>query len=95
MARFNSRTREGATLGGGDYGIEYRGFNSRTREGATCGLPVTVVAILVSIHAPVRVRLVYMPMKEPLASFNSRTREGATLLLFYTLFYTTFQFTHP
>ena len=53
---FNSRTREGATVL-----IVFLksvlGFNSRTREGATDSAYQRQVADLVSIHAPVRVRL--------------------------------------
>ena len=54
---FNPRTREGATPEGIVKLPPHIGFNPRTREGATwlvCFLPY---GFLVSIHAPVRVRL--------------------------------------
>ena len=55
--RFNSRTREGATRGVSRK-IGLQGcFNSRTREGATTGEKAELLERVVSIHAPVKVRL--------------------------------------
>ena len=54
------------------------GFNSRTREGATSGNSKKQVMMVVSIHAPVRVRLRVPVFCRPVPGFNSRTREGAT-----------------
>ena len=53
-------------------------FNSRTREGATVQNRVHNTADIVSIHAPVKVRLIRFPHKSIALCFNSRTREGAT-----------------
>ena len=55
-----------------------RGFNSRTREGATIVIRVMRIPNSVSIHAPVRVRLLRIGYLMTILSFNSRTREGAT-----------------
>ena len=54
---FNPRTREGATVIYGNVVIPAACFNPRTREGATFNFGVHNGAGLVSIHAPVRVRL--------------------------------------
>ena len=54
-------------------------FNSRTREGATELDVMDAELEQVSIHAPVRVRLLSARCTLPKTGFNSRTREGATL----------------
>ena len=55
----------------------------------------TITDILVSIHAPVRVRRGYCVGISPELRFNSRTREGATFFnCFFNSFFK-FQFTHP
>ena len=55
------------------------GFNSRTREGATGKRPEALPFLLVSIHAPVRVRPAPQHLTSLPGGFNSRTREGATI----------------
>ncbi len=58
-------------------------FNPRTREGATSvNLPFQT-PLLVSIHAPVKVRLYLLVAYLFLSSFNPRTREGATSTTLY------------
>ena len=53
-------------------------FNSRSREGATGEHFKKVVDLKVSIHAPVRERLIGSGIYMHNCSFNSRSREGAT-----------------
>ena len=57
-------------------------------------LPI-LVSKIVSIHAPVKVRLFLVNAVSFAISFNSRTREGATFLLFAIDNVFMFQFTHP
>ncbi len=76
---FNPRTREGATDN-----LEYTpltelSFNPRTREGATWVIAANNGLPVVSIHAPVKVRLILCIKIESSDSFNPRTREGATI----------------
>ena len=54
------------------------GFNPRTREGATVRHGTGIERRKVSIHAPVRVRLLVSLLWDITRSFNPRTREGAT-----------------
>ena len=70
-------------------------FNSRTREGATFSLSEIVFFNFVSIHAPVRVRLVHITQFPIFIGFNSRTREGATGETIEEAISYMFQFTHP
>ena len=56
-AGFNPRTREGATVAGGQVCGLFPCFNPRTREGATKTFTGGITLADVSIHAPVRVRL--------------------------------------
>ena len=53
-------------------------FNPRTREGATYADKYEDGSYMVSIHAPVRVRLFRAGIRPETISFNPRTREGAT-----------------
>ncbi len=53
-------------------------FNPRTREGATWPWAKKCTTSLVSIHAPVRVRLEALQAAGKKGCFNPRTREGAT-----------------
>ena len=60
--------------------VLYRiGFNSRTRVGATPVPVILLISGLVSIHAPVWVRLRGHEGNRESKGFNSRTRVGATL----------------
>ena len=56
VAGFNPRTREGATSVKSITIARAEGFNPRTREGATGDTLEFLMADVVSIHAPVRVR---------------------------------------
>ena len=53
---FNSRTRVGATIRGGEQNNQPNSFNSRTRVGATWTWTLLCAGNKVSIHAPVWVR---------------------------------------
>ena len=77
FARFNSRSREGATKKYLDDIGEYC-FNSRSREGATRSFRTNKLKIHVSIHAPVRERRHRVAFGISDGGFNSRSREGAT-----------------
>ena len=54
------------------------GFNPRTRKGATGVAFLGQLFIIVSIHAPVRVRLRQVSQTKDFHRFNPRTRKGAT-----------------
>ena len=55
-------------------------FNPRTRKGATLTVFSIFQLLRVSIHAPVKVRLISLKhLSLSYCSFNPRTREGATL----------------
>ena len=57
-------------------------FNPRTREGATQFMENAANSLMVSIHAPVRVRRLQKHQDNTRSfGFNPRTREGATVPL--------------
>ena len=75
---FNPRPREGATYHLHQVSISTQCFNPRPREGAT-GLPRLVGGHHpVSIHAPVKGRLLDIRQLVCRSCFNPRPREGAT-----------------
>ena len=57
LRSFNPRTREGATSSIRHGMFSIRSFNPRTREGATLRINCRGGEVMVSIHAPVKVRL--------------------------------------
>ena len=78
LVSFNPRTREGATHQLIWHVPQRNSFNPRTREGATYADKYEDGSYMVSIHAPVRVRLPPLFIQAYKKCFNPRTREGAT-----------------
>ena len=68
---FNPRTREGATGGQMILRTPKLGFNPRTREGATRYPRLPRLPRIVSIHAPVRVRRLRLPVSARRTRFQS------------------------
>ena len=76
---FNPRPREGATAYKRLCGMLSVGFNPRPREGATLLRRIAHKEFQVSIHAPVKGRLLSLAFCCVGFCFNPRPREGATL----------------
>ena len=75
---FNPRAREGATYCNIQITILTGRFNPRAREGATSAFGRLKNINAVSIHAPVKARLVKNLLPRLQRCFNPRAREGAT-----------------
>ena len=77
---FNPRTREGANFTQLLTITLKISFNPRTREGANDPPDKLGSQVIVSIHAPVKVRTKNTIADIVVSSFNPRTREGANSL---------------
>ena len=95
---FNSRLREGGDGSKMIHLLSLAYFNSRLREGGDiCEQNVTIVKILISIHASAREATVTLEqIINCIKNFNSRLREGGDCLYHpQGLIHQLFQFTPP